>query len=145
MYLDANLQFDSTVNLTTTVVSTNVIDLGVNRDIGVGADPALKLLVILGNAFTSTNSATLNIGFQTSTNNSTWATIVETSALATSLLLASTKVFEIDVPRNGLTRYLRLNYVVGTGIMTTGSIQYAGIILDRADLPYYASGFTVSN
>ena len=61
------------------------------------------------------------------------------------MLTAATKVFEIDVPRNKLTEYLRLNYIVGTGIMTTGSIGYAGIILDREDQPIYPSGFTVSN
>lgn len=146
MFLDALLQFDSGASITTTAVSTNIIDLGVNMDIGVNGSDALKLLVLTGTAFATTNSGTLNIQFQASTaSGSGFTTIVETSPMAAATLAANTKVFEIDIPRNKLTRYLQLNYVVGTGTFTAGTINYAGIVQDRYDQPIYPSGFVVAN
>ena len=52
MFQDANLTFDQNVAITTTRVSTNVIDLFANRDLGVGRVQA-KLVVIVTAAFTS--------------------------------------------------------------------------------------------
>ena len=74
MILDGLLQFDSAANLALAVGtynSTNVIDLGVTsgiptsangggaRDIGIGDDPAMKLLVDITTTFTSGGAGTL--------------------------------------------------------------------------------------
>lgn len=154
MILDQQLLFDSAFGITTTIVSTNVIDLTNPRDMGFGdangATP--KLLVLVGTAFTSTNSATLQIQFQGSTDNSTYSTYAESRAYAATSLTAGAKLFNVDLPardiNDALPRYYRLNYVVGTGIMTTGTIT-AAIVLGREDAVgsqgTYPSGFTVAN
>lgn len=146
MYLDALLQFDSANTLTATAVSQNVIDQGANIDMGVtGTDP-LKILVLTGAAaFTASGAATLNIQFQSSPDNSTWTTQVESGVIALASLTASTKLFQTAVPRTGLSRYLRLNYVVAAGPFTAGSIAYAGIVLDRQDEIYYPSAIVNNN
>jgi hypothetical protein len=74
MILDAFLQFDNAVSLAIsagTQASTNIIDLhgtgllptlAANqgaRDMGIGDDPALKLLVIVTTTFTSVGAGTL--------------------------------------------------------------------------------------
>ncbi len=79
MILDALLQFDNAVSLAIaagTQASTNVIDLGVTsgiptsasgggaRDIGIGDDPAMKLLVQVTTTFTSGGAGTLSVTLQ---------------------------------------------------------------------------------
>src|SRR5258706_7843877 len=84
MILDALLQFDNAVSLAIAVgsqVSTNVIDLGITsgiptsasgggaRDIGIGDDPAMKLLVQVSTTFTSGGAATLAVALQGAVDN----------------------------------------------------------------------------
>ena len=68
----------------TTVVSQNVLDLHISgipvlanlpgaRDIGIGDDPALKLLVQVSTVFTSGGAATLTISLQGATDNGSGA------------------------------------------------------------------------
>src|SRR5258706_6224328 len=79
MILDALLQFDNAVSLAIaagTQASTNVIDLGITsgipssasgggaRDIGIGDDPAMKLLVQVATTFASGGAATLAVALQ---------------------------------------------------------------------------------
>lgn len=151
MQLDANLSFNTASQfVTATAASTNVIDQGVAQDLGIadenGAVP--KLLILVGQAFTSTNSATINIQFQGSTDNSNFTTYAESGTIATGSLTANAKVFPISVPHRSpgaaLPRYYRLNYVVANNI-TTGSFSYAGIVLGRDDQPAYPPGVAVSN
>lgn len=168
--LDQNLVFSSAQSLavTTSTPSTNVIDLsgGTNfqwgpnsttnggslpfgEDLGIGDGEAMpKVIAYIGTALTTTNSATLNIQFQGSTDSSNWTTYVETGTLAASLLTAGAKVAAFDWPHRqiaaALPRYVRLNYAVATGVFTTGTIS-AYIGLQRFDWPLglYPAGFTV--
>ncbi len=89
MILDGYLLFDNAVSLAIaagTQVSTNVIDLGVTsgipssangggaRDIGIGDDPAMKLLVQVTTAFASAASAgTLAVTLQGAIDNGSGA------------------------------------------------------------------------
>lgn len=179
MILDALLQFDAAINLAQVVgtyASTNVIDLGVTsgipssangggaRDIGIGDDPAMKLLVQVTTAFTSGGAGTLTVGIQSAIDNgsgapaafsASWYTS-NTFALAT--LAQGARLMDMDMPRppDGIAvpRFLRLSYVIGTATMTAGTIE-ALLVLDRMDQMYqgtnnaimggYTPGITVAN
>ncbi len=143
MILDGLLLLDTASAITATAASANVIDLLNARDIGAGEPIALMCLV--GTAFTTTNSATLNIQYQSSTDNSTYTTIIETGALAAAVLTANSKQFQTYIPRDPIThRYIRLNYVVGTGVFSAGTVT-SGLVPMRDDNPSYPPGIVISN
>lgn len=178
MILDGLLQFDNAVSLAIAVgtqASTNVIDLGVTsgipssangggaRDLGIGDDPALKLLSQVSTAFTSGGAGTLSVALQGAPDNGSgspgsWTTwwVSPTYALAT--LVAGARLMDMDMPRPpagvGVPRYLRLLYTVGGATMTAGNVT-SNIVLDRDDQMYqgtnnatqggYAAGVTVAN
>lgn len=178
MILDALLQFDNAVSLAIaagTQVSTNVIDLGIAsgipisasgggaRDIGIGDDPAMKLLVIVTTTFTSGGAGTLAVSLQGAIDNgagvpaafSTWWTS-PVYALAT--LNAGSQLMNMDMPRppDGIAvpRFLRLSYAVATATMTAGNVS-SYLVLDRIDQMYqstdnsilggYPAGITIAN
>lgn len=167
MIFDSNLLFSNGQSLavTTSTPSTTVIDLtgnptaGLNignasrygADMGIGDGVAvLKVAAYVGTALTTTNSATLQIQFQGSTDSSTWDTYIETPAFAAAKLTAGQKLGTFDWPLVGpgfsLPRYIRLNYVLPeTTSFTTGTI-FAGIVLQRDDAiqGQYPEGFVVA-
>ena len=123
MILDALLQFDNAASLAIaagTQASTNVIDFGLGtsanpaipsnangggaRDMGIGDDPALKLLVQVSTTFTSGGAGTLSVAIQGAPDNgsgapgsyTTWWTS-PTYALAT--LVAGARLLNMDFPR----------------------------------------------
>jgi hypothetical protein len=72
MYMDGLLLFDTNVAITSTAVSTNVIDLLNARDMGVGDDPALDVVIQVTSALLSAGASTLTVQFQGSTDNTTY-------------------------------------------------------------------------
>jgi len=160
MILDALLQFDASKNLAQAAgsyTSTNIIDLHMAgipvlqnnqgaRDIGIGDDPAMKLLVQVTTTFTGT-TGTLAVQLQGATDNgsgapnafSTWW-VSPTYALAT--LTIGARLLDMDMPRPpagiAVPRFLQLNYVIGTATMTAGTVA-AYIVLDRHDQMYNAT------
>ncbi len=167
MILDAFLQFDSAVALAQVqgdYASTNVIDLHMTtgipvlanlsgaRDIGIGDDPALKLLVQVVTAFTSAGAATLVVKLQGATDNgsgspnaySTWW-ISPAYALAT-IAVAGARLMDMDFPRPpagiAVPRFLRLLYTIGGATTTAGTVA-AYIVLDRMDQMYQSTGNAV--
>lgn len=178
MILDSLLQFDNAVSLAIaagTQASTNVIDLGITsgipssangggaRDIGIGDDPAMKLLVQVTTTFTSGGAGTLSFSLQGAVDNgsgapaafSTWWTS-PVYALAT--LNAGSRLFDMDMPRPpdgiAIPRFLRGLWTVATATMTAGNAS-AFIVLDRDDQPYqgtdnsilggYPAGINIAN
>jgi hypothetical protein len=178
MILDALQQFDNAVSLAIaagTQNSTNVLDYGITsgiptsanggggRDMGIGDDPALKLLALVTTTFTSGGAATLAIALQGAVDNgsgapaafSTWWTS-PTYALAT--LKAGERLLDMDFPRPpagiAVPRFVRLQYTVGTATVTAGNIT-AFVVLDRDDQMYqstdnsilggYPPGISVAN
>jgi hypothetical protein len=157
MILDGLLQF-SGVNgdsPTATGVSTNIIDLHLvgipvlanlqgARDMGIGDDPALKLLVLVTTAFTGLTS--LQVALQGATDNGAGAPAAFTTwwlspvyALAT--LVAGARLYDMDMPRPpagvAVPRFLQMSYTVaGTG---TGGAIKAFIVIDRHDQMYNAT------
>jgi hypothetical protein len=182
MILDALLQFDAGNNLAQVVgtyVSQNVIDLHINappgvpvllngqgaRDIGIGDDPAMKLLVQVITAFTSAGAATLAVSLQGATDNgaglpaafTTWYTS-PVYALAT-IAVAGARLMDMDMPRPpagvAIPRFLRLSYAIAGATTTAGTIN-AYLVIDRWDQYYtgtanvaglggYPPGITVQN
>ena len=138
--IDASLIFDGTLDttgaagptgvaITTTRVSTNVIDWQVARDVGVNDD--LEVHVIVTTAFTAAGAATLQIEYQTSTDNSTFYGVLLSEAYPVANLVAGAPIFRYKVPLAQLlqpntpqkpARYARLNYTVATGPMTAGAV-----------------------
>lgn len=177
MILDAFLQFDNAVSLAIAVgtqVSTNIIDLHMAgipvlannqgaRDMGIGDDPALKLMVQVTTTFTSGGAGTLSVALQGATDNgsglpaaySTWW-VSPVYALAT--LNQGSRLLNMDMPRPpdgiAIPRFLRLNYTVAGATMTAGNVS-AYIVLDRDDQPYagtdnsvlggYPAGINIAN
>lgn len=145
--MDKNLLFSSAQAVTATAASTDVIDLGAQMDYGIGDNPALKLLALVITAFSTTNSGTLTVAFQGSTDNVTFDTYAQTIALTAGALTAGARLFDIDVPRpssgQSRPRYLRLNYTVANNF-TAGTVT-AGLLLDRGDRIAYPPGIGISN
>lgn len=178
MILDALLQFDNAVSLAIaagTQASTNVIDLGIAsgipssangggaRDIGIGDDPAMKLLVLVTTTFTSAGAATLSVTLQGAVDNASGAPAAFSSwwaspAYALAALNAGSQLMNMDMPRPpdgiAIPRFLRLLYTVGAATVTAGNIS-SYLVLDRIDQVYqstdnsiiggYPAGITVAN
>lgn len=167
MILDSNLIFDPRgTAITATAVSTNVIDDGIvgqignGRDLGIGAEGALRLLILSSGTFTAGGAATLTIDIQGAPDNGsgapgTYVTYASSGPLSLAQLNAfpgsvaqSVKLFPIDLPvrEAGVTampRFYRLNYTVATGPFTAGTIE-AYLTNNRDDMALYPSGFTTA-
>jgi hypothetical protein len=141
MIIDSQNQFSSAQAVTSTgsTASTNVIDLGANRDIGGAVTDQLMLLCDVVTAFTSGGSATLQVQFQTSSDNSAWSTLVQSDAIPVASLVQGYKFLPGEVP-GGTGRYVRLNYVVGTAAMTAGKIT-AALVPSLDVQPVYPRGY----
>jgi len=155
---------------TGTQVSANIIDLGVinglptsargggARDIAIGDDPMMKLLVQVTTAFAS--GTNLQVNLQGAPDNGSGApgsftTMWSSPAVVEANLTQGAYIANIDVPRpvpgQPVPRYLQLQYV-SSGTHTAGAIEGA-IVLDRFDqmvgatgaLSGYAPGVTVAN
>jgi len=146
MILDGLLLFDNNSAITAGGPSGNVLDLLNARDIAIGYP--LEVLVQPTVDFTAGGAATLQVQFQGSADNSTWSTYVESLAQPLANLKTGKQPFMIRVPSpepdDPLPRYLRLNYIVGTGPMLTGKLT-AGILLDRQANIAYRPGIAISN
>jgi len=108
MIIDYNLQLSDAQSVTADAASTNIIDLGSDRDIGVGEDMkiALNFDVAMGGT-----SPTLAVLVQTDDNASfSSATTVLTSRSIASAAIGDTLVLGLPDTNE---RYVRLYYDVG--------------------------------
>ena len=158
MIEDGALQFTGTPGVagavdtptTGTQQSTNVIDLVNARDMGIGDNPAIKLLCTVKTGFTGGTS--LQVQFQGAPDSGsgtpgTFTTYAESAAILEADLIAGRYLLPIDVPRPPpgapLPRYYRLQYV-SAGTHGAGGI-HAALVLDRQDYVNYPPGITVPN
>lgn len=174
MILDSLLMFSSGQDLFTpaagAINSTNVIDLGVTsgipssangggaRDMGIGDDPSLEIMIICATAFVGGTS--LAVAVQGAPDNGSGAegsytTMANIPAVVTANLDAGQAIGNITVPRTvpgqPVPRFLKLVYTT-VGDFTAGTVT-AGIVLDRddqitgADGVYsgYPAGITIAN
>jgi hypothetical protein len=136
MLIDKQNQLSDAQAFTGTVASTNVIDLGVARDMAGGAVDDLKLLVQVNTGFTG--AGTVQVQVQTSADNSSWSTLAQSDAIAGTSLAQGYRFFENGLP-GPTSRYLRLNYVV-SGSIGTGKID-AALVPSLDVQPVYARGY----
>jgi hypothetical protein len=123
------------------------------RDIGIGDDPAMKLLVQVVTPFTAGGAATLTVALQGAPDSGTgglggfvtWWTSPAYTVTTPALLTAGSRLLDMDMPRPPqgvpIPRFLRLNYTVATGPFTGGAVLSA-IVLDRMDQIYNANSAT---
>lgn len=158
--LDATQIYDGTlttsgvtgVAITTTRVSTNVLDMLTGRDIGNG--DALYLNVIATAAFTTADAATLTIQYEVcDTDNGTYLPLIRTPIYAASNLTLGQRLASYVIPPNQLNnatngvlkvpgRYTRLTYTVGTGTFSAGSVAaYLTARPDRNCLYIYPKNY----
>lgn len=185
MILDGFLQFCGTANgatggitagantdapTTGTQIASNIIDLGVlsgvpssangagARDIGVGDDPMLKMLVQVTTDFADGTDlyVTLSGAPDDGTGGVGAYTVMWTSPTVVEAdLIAGAYIANVDVPRpvpgQPLPRFLKLTFV-STGTHTAGEVQ-GTIVIDRFDqvvgssgnLSGYAQGVSIPN
>jgi len=151
--------------------SSNIIDLHMlgipklaagqgARDIGVGDDPAMKLLIQVVTAMVGGTS--LIVALQGAPDDGTgnpgaWTTWWASAAVVTANLTQGARLYDMDMPRPppgvGVPRFLQLSYTAA-GTFTGGAIG-AWIVLDRMDQMYngtnnavlgaYPPGIVVAN
>lgn len=150
MMLDASLALSVAQAVTASAVSTNTIDLSLNRDLGPGTD----LFVCFGVDTTATAAGAATVNFQIITsaaaNLGTPTVLVQTDAVPIAQLTAGRRLFAMRIPPSLLLaepngrRYLGVNYVVSTGPLTAGA--FSAYVTDAVPpgFQYYASGFTVA-
>lgn len=143
MYLDGYLQFSNAQALTTTAASTNVIDMSVARDMGIGYPLPIAVQVVTA----LVGGTSVQVQLQYSADNATWTTLSESRAYLTAELVAGAKLFPGSIParpsNDAMPRYYRLNYVIA-GTYTSGAVT-AYIVLDRQDQVSYPAGINVFN
>ncbi len=165
--LDGALQFTCTAGFaaamfdtptTGTQQSTNVLDLVNARDLGIGDDPSLELLIQI--LVTFTGGTSLQVQLQGAPDSGTgtpgtYVTMWDSTAIVEAALLAGLYVSNITVPRvllplpsgvsaaMALPRFLRLQYVT-VGTHTAGTLM-GFIVLDRQDYVVYPPGIVIAN
>lgn len=119
--VDKFLQLSDAQVVTATAPSTNVIDAGplkgtpstIFRDLGAGEQLYLEVSVAV--AATGT-AATIQVSLQDSADNSTFADVLLSPAIAQAALVVGKRIY-IPLPP-GLRRYIRANYTAG-GTLTS--------------------------
>ncbi|HEC2559664.1 TPA: hypothetical protein R2K53_005517 [Raoultella ornithinolytica] len=144
MHIDYLNLFSDGQAVTASAAASFDLDLGpikgTRRDIGVG-EP-LYLFVNVATTAAAAGAATLNVQLQTSENGSSWTTIYDSGSVALAKLVAGSRIVAAPVPM-GVKKYLRLNYVVGTGPLTAGAFT-AGLVVDLDANDPYPSNFVVA-
>lgn len=156
MILDGLLQFTGTAGsvssdspTTGTQNSTNVLNLNNARDLGVGDDPAMKVLVTVTTAFADGTSLQIELQGAPDSAGSpgSYTTYASGPVIAEANLIVGNRLMDIDLPRKAagasLPQYLRIRYVT-VGTHTAGAV-YGSIVLDRDDPVYYPQGVSVPN
>lgn len=139
MIIDAELQLSDAQALTATAASTNLIDLGVDRDIGKGEPLALVITVDVALAGTS---PTFQPAIQTDDNAAFSSATTLLTGQSYSALAAGAKIV-LPIPDTN-ERYLRANYTLGgtsPTITVTAVVQPMSTIQNDA---IYADGFAIT-
>ena len=173
MILDALQAFSINQNVFSngTTVDSNILDYGgpalpalANnqgaRDMGIGDDPSLKLLVQVITAFSGGTSCSVLIAGATDNGSgapAAFSTWYISPAYTVATLVAGERMLDIDFPRPpagiAVPRFVKLTYTC-VGNVTAGAV-YAYVVLDREDQMYqstnnavlggYPAGVTVAN
>lgn len=143
MFIDSQGQFSDGQALNATAASTNLIDTGVDGNIGIGE--AMAVLLVLDVAADDTNSdETYSVALQTDDNSSFSSATQIGSATITRGDAAGTK-YVIPIPADQTAeRYLRLNYTLGG---TTPTVTVTATLIQQSNIDNYVqydNGYTIS-
>lgn len=131
MLLDALNRFSDKQAVTATAVSTNVIDLGAERDLAVHSSLEVVVIPCTATGADLTGAATVSVSVETSATEefTTSKTLVTTAALSADDL--NKGAFGIKLPYGG-QRFLRLKYTLAgaevaslTGLLITSGLTIA--------------------
>jgi hypothetical protein len=140
--IDAQQTFSDAQALTVTAVSTNIIDHGGDRNIGIGT--GLGILVTVDVA--AAGGGTLTIAVQSDDNSafSSPGTVTTTAAIAAAALTLGARVIIPIPPDTATERFMRLNYTMATmtGITLTAVLQPLNMMPTGENI-FYANGFHV--
>ena len=156
---------------TGTQVSTNILDLHLAglpvlanlqgaRDIGIGDNPAVKVLVVVTAAFGAGTSLQINLTGATDNGSgapNAFSVWWSSPAYAEATLVTGARLMDMDMPRPpagiAVPRFLQLQYVSG-GTHTSGALEGC-LVIDRHDQMYqstnnavlggYPPGITIPN
>ncbi len=130
MIIDYQNLFSDDQAITTTAVSTNIIDLGANAsEIQANFEKGMaKIAAQVTEAFAGGTSVQVTVQTDDNTGFSSAKTLYETAAIVTASLVQGYQ-FPLDGIPLGVERYIRLNYTV-VGTYTAGKI-HAGIVVDK--------------
>lgn len=145
MILDKELEFSSEQAVTAAAASTNIVDLGSARDIGVGEELYIRIGVTT-TLDDSGDDSTLTVTLETDDNEafasaSTVATLVTIPATAA----AGTEYF-VKLPielAQAYQQYIRLYYAPANGNLSAGAVD-ANIVKDIQKYTDYPSGYSIS-
>lgn len=148
MYIDAKTELSDAQAVTSTAISSNVIDLGATntlKDIGTGQD--VYLVVSTQTAATDSGSdATLTVTLESDStaNLATSATVhFSTGALAFAAFSSAGSVLAaVKLPAGNYERYVGVRYTVGSGPLTTGKFD-AFLTTDVQSWRAYADNVTI--
>lgn len=140
-FIDSQLEFDVKAEHLTTGASTNVIDLGAARDLGVG-EPIMLVVDVTTAMTDSGNDSTMTVtvetdsveAFSSPTTTQTVGTFAASSAAGKSLKIKLS-------PGTINEQYARIKYTVANGNLTTGSFS-AYLVLDQYSGPGYQAAVT---
>lgn len=147
MYVDAQNLFSDAQSVTTGsengVLSTNVIDLGVARDLGAGED--IYVVVSIDTAMTSSGSDdTLLVELVTDAYAALNSpTLVQEIGIFPAVSAAGTQLIAKLAPSSAYERYLGLRYTAATGPLTAGAFT-AFLTKDIERYRSYPNGYTIS-
>ena len=141
MYIDAQHLFSDSQALTATAVSSNVVDLGIDGNLGIGEPMAVVISVEV--ALDDTDADETYVFTVQSGSTATPTTVIATKT-ATRGDVAGTK-YVLPIPADqSADRYLRLNYTLG-GTTPSGTVSAFLIPQNMIDnYVKYADGFTIS-
>lgn len=139
-YIDAQNYFSDAQALTATAASTNLIDHGQDRNIGIGTPLAVVVTVDVAMAGTS---PTFAVTIQ-SDDNSAFSSPGTVITSPTYTALAAGQQLVIPVPADTATeRFTRLNYTLGGTTPTVTVTAYLAPVDQIQIAPQYAAGVTV--
>ena len=141
MYVDQNNVLSDAQAVTATASSTKSIDTTTAlRNIGSG-EPVEVVILVTTTCLATAGASNVTFSLDDSADNSTFAVIAQSPAIAKGTLLAGYEAFRIRIPATS-RRYVQVTYTVDTNNLTAGAFT-SFLALNRQDNVARTAGFTV--